>query len=279
MREFAASLLAVFVLGVLPRTMSAMSSSKGRTAKIPVGVQLYSVRDDAAKDLEKVLAALSKAGYEGIEYAGYYGHGAEELRKLQDKYGLACCGTHTGLDTLMGDELAKTIAFNKTIGNKYLIVPWLPDERRATRAVIEETAKLLSDIAEKAGKEGMRVGYHAHAGDFAMVDGRTAWDILFAAASPNVVMQMDTGNARSGGADPLEYLKKYKGRSTTVHLKEYAKGNWKALIGNGEIPWNDVFTACERSGTEWYIVEQEDGDCQPVECVVKDRENLKKMGK
>jgi sugar phosphate isomerase/epimerase len=280
MSKLTASLLAVFVLSVLPRALPAMPSSKGRTAKIPVGVQLYSVRDDAGKDLDAVLAAISRAGYEGIEYAGYYGHSAEELRKLQDKYGLKCCGTHTGLDTLMGDELQKTIDFNKTLGNKYLIVPWLPDERRASRAAWIATAKLFNEIAAKAKAQGMRVGYHAHAGDFQKVDGEAGWDVFFASAQSDVIMQIDTGNARGGGADPLEYIRKYRGRSATVHLKEYARGNGKALIGEGEIPWNDVFAACEKGGgVEWYIVEQEDGEMPMLECVAKDRENLKKMGK
>jgi sugar phosphate isomerase/epimerase len=278
--KVAVSLLVLAVAGILPGRAPGMASGKGRAARIPVGVQLYSVRDDAAKDLEGVFAVLAKAGYDGVEYAGYYGHSAEELRKLQDKYGLKCCGTHTGLDTLMGDELQKTIAFNKTLGNKYLIVPWLPDERRKTKAAIVETAKLLSDIAARAKKAGMRVGYHSHAGDFVKVDGEAAWDILFAAARPGVVMQIDTANARNGGADPLEYIKKYPSQSVTVHLKEYAPDNGKVLIGEGETKWSDVFQACEHGGgTEWYIVEQEDGEVPLLECVAQDRENLRKMGK
>lgn len=97
-------------------------------AKIPVGVQLYSVRDDAAKDLPGTMAAVAKMGYTGIEWAGYHGRTAKELRKLADDLGLKSCGTHTGMETLLGDKLQQTMDYNAELGNKYLIVPWLPPE-------------------------------------------------------------------------------------------------------------------------------------------------------
>ncbi|HLH78770.1 MAG TPA: sugar phosphate isomerase/epimerase, partial [Chthonomonas sp.] len=95
-------------------------------AKIPIGLQLYSVREQCAKDLPGVLKAVAQMGYEGVEFAGYHGYGAAELRKMLDDFGLKCCGAHVGIETLLGDELAKSIEFHKTLGNKFLIVPGLP---------------------------------------------------------------------------------------------------------------------------------------------------------
>ena len=93
--------------------------------KIPIALQLYSLRDDCGKDLPGTLVAVGKLGYQAVEFAGYYGRNAQQLRKLLDESDLKCCGTHTGLDTLLGDNLQRTIEFHKTLGNKFLIVPWL----------------------------------------------------------------------------------------------------------------------------------------------------------
>jgi hypothetical protein len=112
--------------------------------RIPVGVQLYSVRHECEKDLPGTIQKVAKMGYKGVEFAGYYGRDAKTLRKLLDDTGLVCCGTHTQIDTLLGDELPKTIEFNKTIGNKFLIAPGLPGKYRSSRKAWQETAKLFT---------------------------------------------------------------------------------------------------------------------------------------
>ena len=247
--------------------------------KIPVGLQLYSVRQDCEKDLPAVLEAVAKMGYKGVEFAGYYGRKAEELRKLLDKNGLKCCGTHTGLNTLEGDAWKGTVEFNKTIGNKYLIVPGLPGKNVASKEAIIDTAKLFTELAAKGKEVGMYVGYHAHGGDFKKFDGETEWDILFGNAGPDVVMQMDIGNCIGGGGDPYAILKKFPGRSRTIHLKEHG-GKEGAVIGEGDVKWDEVFKLCETTGkTEWYIVEQESYAGTPLDCVKRCLEGLKKMGK
>lgn len=247
--------------------------------KIPIGLQLYSVRQDCAKDLPGVLEAVAKMGYQGVEFAGYHGHTAEQLRKLLDQNGLVCCGTHTGLNTLTGDNFEKTVEFNKTLGNPYLIVPGLPHDKVASRQAVIDTAKLFSELAAKAKPLGMRVGYHAHGGDFRKIDGETVWDLLFGHAGPDVVMQMDVGNCLGGGGDPYAILKKFPGRSATIHLKEHG-GKPGAVVGEGDVRWNEIFELCETTGkTEWYIVEQESYAAAPLECVRRCLENLRKMGK
>ncbi|MGQ9573915.1 MAG: sugar phosphate isomerase/epimerase family protein [Thermoguttaceae bacterium] len=247
--------------------------------RIPIGLQLYSVRDDCAKDLPGVLEAVAKMGYQGVEFAGYYGRPAEQLRKLLDRNGLLCCGTHTGLDTLLGEAWPRTIEFNQTLGNKYLIVPGLPGKYLASKEAILQTARLFSELAAKAKPLGMYVGYHAHGGDFRKFDGQTAWDILFSNASPEVVMQLDIGNCLGAGGDPYAVLQKFPGRSKTVHLKEHG-GKPGAAVGEGDVKWQEVFRLCETTGgTEWYIVEQESYDGPPLDCVRRCLENLRKMGK
>ena len=255
------------------------AQEKASQKKIPIGLQLYSVRGECAKDLPGVLEAVGRMGYQGVEFAGYHGRSAEDLRKMLDDNGLKCCGTHTGLNTLLGDALDGTVKFNQTLGNKFLIVPGMPRERLASVEAAKETAKLFTELAAKVKDQGMRVGYHAHGGDFRKLEGETAWDVLFSNAGPDVVMQLDIGNCIGGGGDPIAVLKKFPGRSATIHLKEHG-GKRGAPVGEGDVDWKQVFELCETTGgTEWYIVEQESYAAGPLDSVKACIENLRKMGK
>lgn len=249
-------------------------------ARVPIALQLYSVRHDCEKDFPGVLKAVAEMGYEGVEFAGFHGFGAEELKKILDDLGLKAAGAHVPLDELLGESFAKTVEFHQTLGNRYLIVPWMPEERRPDRGGWLEAARLFNELNEKARPHGMRVGYHNHTFEFEPMDGELPWDTFFSNTDADVVMQLDTGNAMAGGADPLVFLERYPGRAATVHLKEHAAANDKALIGEGDAPWNEVFRLCESvGGTEWYIVEQETYPVEPLESVKRCLENLKAMGK
>jgi len=249
--------------------------------KIPIGLQLFSVRDDCTRDLPGTLKAVADMGYDGVEFAGYYNRTAEELKKMVDKLGLKVCGSHIGLNTLLGDELEKTVEFNKTLGNKFLIVPWIPEEKRNSKVAWLETAKLFSEIAKKVKRKGMHVGYHNHHMEFMPIDGEMPWDIFYGATSPEVVMQLDTGNALHGKISVdglLDLIKRYPGRALTVHLKEHSATNDKAVIGEGDMKWKQFFKLCETvGGTQWYIVEQESYAYPPVECARKCVQNLRQM--
>ncbi len=245
--------------------------------KIPVGVQLYSVREQAAKDLPGVLEAIGRMGYKGVEFAGYYGWETKprELRKILDANGLQCCGTHTGLETVSGDALKATAELHSILGNTFLIVPSLRAEGAQGWL---DMAKRFDEIAAKAKELGMRVGYHAHAGDFRKIGDTTPWEILFDNTRPAVIMQNDIGNCLAGGGDPVAILKKYPGRSASVHLKEHG-GPENAVIGQGVVPWPEVFDVCETTGgTVWYVVEHETGP-DPMGNIRGCLEGLRKMGR
>ncbi len=245
--------------------------------KIPVGVQLYSVRELAEKSLPPVLEAIGKMGYKGVEFAGYYGWDSKpkELRKLLDANGLKCCGTHTDLETVTGDALKATAELHAILGNTFLIVPSLQAEgAEAWR----EMAKKFNDIAAKAKELGMRVGYHAHQGDFRKLGDKTSWEIFFDNTVPDVIMQMDVGNCLQGGGDPYAILKKYPGRSASVHLKEFG-GPENAVIGQGVVKWPEIFKICESTGgTVWYVVEHETGP-DPMGNIRGCLEGLRRMGR
>src|ERR1043166_2669978 len=212
-------------IGPVP-LFAAGEAPKGKPS---LGVQLYSVRKDCAKDLPGTLNAVGKIGYKAVEFAGYYGRDAKTLRKLLDEAGLKCCGTHIALDTLVGDNLPKTIEFNKTIGNINLIVPSLPEKNRKTKEDWQKTADTFSEIAEKVKPEGMRVGYHNHSVEFVPFNGEIPWDIFFNRASKDVRIQYDIGNACHANADARTYLRKFPGRVVSTHVKPFSRQDPTAL--------------------------------------------------
>jgi len=243
--------------------------------KIPLGVQLYSLRDQCKTDLPGMLAAVSKIGYKGVEFAGYHGRSAKELRKLLDDNGLVACGTHTPYESILDDKLKETVEFNRTIGNKFLIVPWMTGK---TKQEWLDKAKLFNEVSDKVVAEGMLVGYHAHAHDFEKFDGDSAWDIFFGKTKPAVIMQLDTSNCCEGGADPVAVLKKYPGRARSIHVKANGGGP-EAVIGEDKVNWPQVFEFCEtKGGTQWYVLEHETSK-DPLDAVKRSFEALKKMGK
>jgi len=253
-----------------------------------LGVQLYSVRDIAAKDLPGVLQAIAKMGYEGVEFAGPPKHGADALRRMLDDAGLPCCGWHTPFDMLQDDQLDATIALNKTVGNPHIISPGIPAELRETRADWLKMATFFNELAKKLADHGMDTGYHNHYVEFEPLDGEAPWDTFFGHTGPGVIMQLDTGNALRGGADVVAILERYPGRAGTVHLKPYSVAagkddpaqGYRPLIGDDDIPWDDVFRLCETTGgTAWYIVEYESDAFPPLEAVDRCLKKLRAMGK
>lgn len=249
-------------------------------ARIPIALQLYSVREDCQRDLEGTLQAVAEMGYEGVEFAGYYGRTAPELRALLDRFGLKVAGTHAGYRTVTDGELAATIGFNQIIGNPYLVVPSLPAEHRVSLHAWQDSAHFLASLAEKVQPHGLRAGFHSHAAEFQPVDVQMPWDVIAAHSSPAVILQLDLGNTLGAGVNPLPFLEKYIDRAVTVHLKDRSSTNPNALIGEGEIDWPEVFRLCESSGvTEWYIVEQERYAYPPLECVRRCLDSLRAMGR
>jgi len=245
-------------------------------SNIPIALQLYSVREDCAKDLPSVLEQLAKMGYEGVEFAGYYGYDAKSLRKLLDDLGLKVAGTHIGIDTLLGDNLKGTIEFNQILGNKFLIVPGLPAEYNNSKAAWLKTAAIFNEIDQQLRPLGLYTGYHNHHTEFTPLDGELPWDTFFGNTDSRVVMQFDTGNAMHGGAEPLQFIKRYPGRALTVHMKEFSKSDSGALVGEGDMPWKEVLATLEAQGaTQWYIIEQESYKFAPLVCVDKCLQNLK----
>jgi len=240
------------------------------------------VRDDCARDFFGTIAQVAAMGYAGVEFAGYHGASAADLRKVLDDHGLRCAGNHTGFNLLQDDKIDETIAFHATLGCTNLVVPWLPEETRVTPEACHTTADKLNAIVEKLKPHGMRTGFHCHEGDMRPLEGgKSAWDLLAEYTGSDFIMQYDTANGLSGGADPVQPILDWPGRGITVHLKEWSGEHGAKVIGEGQIPWSKVFEACETvAGTRWYIVEHESYEgMTPLEAVDACLKNLRAMGK
>ncbi len=244
--------------GLATASVPTLAQPASKRKKLPVGLELWSVRDLCAKDLPGVLKAVAEAGYDGVEFAhSYYGHDAEAIRKLLDQNGLKSCGMHMTVQHLKGKALEETIRIHKVLDTPYLIVSSLPRKTMQSKKAILETAKWFNELAQQLKEHGMRVGYHCHAHDFDPLDGSTAWELIGENTNPEVILQLDTANCLSGGADPYAMLRKFPGRAVSVHLKEHG-GPPGAVFGEGEVRWDEVFDICETiGGTKWYVIEDE----------------------
>lgn len=255
--------------------LTGCATEKSARKKIPVGVQLYSVRESCKTNFPGTIAALAKLGYNGVEFAGYWNYSAAEIRQWLDADGIVACGSHTPYEMVRPDKLQATIEFNQTIGNHFIIVP---DMTAKTQAAWIERAKEFSDLAAQLKPLGLSIGYHSHWHDFHPVEGALPWEIFGEHTSPDVILQLDTSNCCDGGADPLTELKKFPGRTRSIHIKPNGGGP-EAVIGEDKIDWNDVFNWCEtRGGTQWYVMENE-SSVNPMGTMARTMAALKKFGK
>jgi len=247
------------------------------TKKIPVGIQLYSLRDVMPKDVPGTLRKVAEMGYAGVEWAGYYNLSGSELRKMLDDCNLVCLGSHTGVEMLEKDAFEKTVAINKALGTDRLIVPW-GDVKN-----VSKTIERLNTAYTRAKTCGMRVGYHNHAHEFAVVDGKTFFERIFAETPNDFLVQLDIGWAAHAGLDLAAIsaiLRKYAKRIETVHVKEFSRSNPTAAVGEGDVDWAQIFPILEKeTAIQGYIVEQEHFAIGPLESAKICIDNIRKLGR
>ena len=263
-------------MAVSPAVSNAVESGK----RIPIAFQLYAVRGEFAQDVPGTLMKLGKLGYKAVEFWGYGGtpnvyqnYSATELRRFLDDSGLKCCGMHMELKALAKDNLRRTIENNRTLGSEYLNVA-AAQEKMHSGSSIAELAEFLNQTAKECHAENMTVGYHAHPFDFEKINGRFAWDLLFSQMDAAVNMQMDVGNCLAGKGDPIAMLKKFPGRTRSIHIKEHEEKTFDSDF------YKEVFHLCETSsGTKWYIVEMGGKDGNGFEVPQEALEKLHRLGK
>lgn len=246
---------------------------------LPVGLQMWSLRDDCREDFFGTVRKVADLGFAGVEFAGFYGHKASEVKRVLEGCGLKAAGSHVGLDQLAEQQILETLEFHRELECPFVIVPWLPEEMRNSPASVSTTVAQFVELAERVSEAGMLTGFHNHEADMKPLEGgKSAWQLIAEGTPENFVLQYDTCNGKMGGVDVVQPILDYPGRAKTVHLKGYPPGT---PAGEGNTDWSAVFQACETTGgTEWYIVEHEEYQLgTPFECVQKCAFNLRQLGK
>lgn len=251
---------------------------------LPIAVQVYSVREEAERDFAGTMKKLGEMGYDGVELAGLYGKSAEEIRDSIKAAGLTAISAHVSYDELAGD-LEKTLQDYETIGCRYIVIPWLGEDRRFGTALYEETIKEIPVISEGCKKHGMTLLYHNHDFEFAKtLDGTYALDQLYAEVPADVLgAEPDTCWIKVGGPDPSEWLKKYSGRCPLVHVKDFrrkADGVDLLALGEGEQDFPTLVKTAKECGAQWLVIEQDDHPYgTPMGDMKKSLNYLKELGK
>jgi sugar phosphate isomerase/epimerase len=232
--------------------------------------------------LEKIKAM----GFSGVELCRWYDWTdmfdkwtAEEIKDVSQRLGLDIVSAHIPYYMIKPNRLDELTGFCDQVGMSFAIVASLPEAQFESKDALLEVAASFNRAAALLESKDIQVGYHCHGGDFKPVEGEIPWEILFDNTSPEVVMQLDIGNARHGGADPNHYLEKYPGRATLVHIKEYDSEKPAAAVGDGEIDWPQVMELCEDLHQPvWYIIEQEEEEFDPWYCAKQSLNYLRSIG-
>ncbi|TVY09677.1 sugar phosphate isomerase/epimerase family protein [Paenibacillus cremeus] len=229
--------------------------------RMGIGLQMYTLRNETAADFAGTLRQVVELGYEGVEFAGYGGLAAEELKALLQELNLKAIGAHVSLKNLR-ENLQGEIDYLKTIGGTYLICPFVAVEERDVESW-KRLFPFFQEIGAEARKQGLVFAYHNHAFEFEVnVGDEFVFDAMYSQTTPEAVqVEMDVCWVQFAGQDPLAYIPRYAGRLPLLHLKDFTKdeeGKMKTLeVGTGDVQLQGVIAAASDAGVEWLIVEQD----------------------
>jgi sugar phosphate isomerase/epimerase len=248
---------------------ASVAPAASKKTRIPIGLELYSVREELKKDLMGTVRGVAKMGYEDVEfYAPYFDWTpayAKDVRKLLDDLGVRCLSTHNSSTSFTTENLPHAIELNQILGSKFVVMasPGRVDNLDGWKAV----ADILNRGAEKLKPAGLRVGFHNHLTEFIPIRGKRPMEVLAASTGKDVMLQLDVGPCVEAGSDPVAWINANPGRIRSMHCKDWSPnpGNaYKVLFGEGAVPWKKVFQAAEKTGgIEFYLIEQE-GSAYPA---------------
>ena len=222
-----------------------------------IALQLYTVRDETAKDFKGTLRAVAEIGYHGVEFAGYGGLGSKELAAALSEYGLKTVGSHVGL-TLLEQDIDREISYCLEIGSPYLIVPWIDKSLLAQAETLKKFIDQLNDYGRRCQARGLTLAYHNHQFEFETVDGKTLLERIIEATDPALVkFEIDTYWAAFAGVDPITLIRQLSGRVATLHLKDMSPERTFTEVGTGTLDIAGYIEAGQAAGVTTYIVEND----------------------
>ncbi|PEJ59259.1 sugar phosphate isomerase [Bacillus sp. AFS002410] len=242
---------------------------------LPIALQLWSVKEDAELDFFGTLEKVAKMGYDGVEFAGYYGKSASEIKAVLNKLGLKAAGAHVSADQIL-HQIDDVIAFETELGNKYIVCPWANFN---SLEEWKEFAEQLQHSGKKLSEAGLSLVYHNHAHELVAVENEYILDILLNAVPSNLLKaELDTYWLEFAGVDAVEFMSKYKGRTPLIHVKDMAQSKEESTeIGNGIMNIKGIVQQAKLNSVEWLIVEQEAFTKPQLVSVEIGLNNLKKI--
>ncbi|MFT4204470.1 MAG: sugar phosphate isomerase/epimerase [Chitinophagaceae bacterium] len=257
-----------------------------RRKQTPIGIQLYTLRDEISKGIETVIAGIAKAGYNYIETFGfakgqYFDLSVADFGALMKKYGLRTWSGHYGIDhffkTGSFDDVDAAIGAAKVLGQKYVTVPYIGDSLRKTATDIDKLVANFNIAAERVAAAGLKMAYHSHSFEFEKVDGVMFYEKLLQNSNPkHLDLELDLYWAVRAGQDPIQWFEKYPGRFKLVHVKDMDKqdSHLTTEVGKGSIDFAKIFSHAKQAGIEYYIVEQENFSIPAFESVTESAKAL-----
>lgn len=222
---------------------------------MPIAVQMYTLREETEKDFVGTLRRVAEIGYRGVEFAGFGGLSAREVKKLLAELNLTPAGAHIGLDAIERDP-GGVFDYQLAIGNPYVVIPYLPAPE--TLDGWAELASRLNAVGEQCRRNDLQLCYHNHAHEFVQIDGKYGLDLLYQLTDARLVKaEFDCYWIQKAGQHPAAYLRRYAGRTPLLHVKDMTPDGDFAEFGAGILPWNEILPAARTAGTQWYIVEQD----------------------
>ncbi|GAB4529980.1 MAG: sugar phosphate isomerase/epimerase [Anaerolineae bacterium] len=230
------------------------SSVTGAWREMKPGLQLYSVRDEADKDLPGVLEAIAQMGYRGVEFAGFLGYDPRDLRRYLDSLGLAAIGTHTHFIEIE-QSARQVIQDHHTLGATYCTVPYFKAD---TVDAWREFADRLNQWGDRFKEAGLRLGYHNHHFEFEPLEDTTPFDILRQVCHPDLVhLELDVAWAQKGGHNPATLIASLGAQSPLIHIKDLSGTGGDVNLGEGVVDMAAVLKAADQAGVVWGIVERD----------------------
>ncbi|WP_158972456.1 sugar phosphate isomerase/epimerase [Paraglaciecola sp. L3A3] len=252
--------------------LTACSSSQGSAEEEfkvpPISVQLWSVKDALSADFKGTLEQIADMGFQGVEFAGNYGPYADDpigLKNYLASIGLKPSGAHVGFKLLRGEKLDKNLDYLKALGVDMVIIP--ADSRAWNANGVDALSKDLVQLSKKAAAKNMLIGYHNHDKEFNEHLDATFWDYIATHTPNKVVLQLDVGWVNFAGKNPVEYVKRYPGRTLTTHLKvrnyhgpnRTPQGDASPILGEDNFDWAELIkNEIKYGGTRWLVIEQEE---------------------
>jgi sugar phosphate isomerase/epimerase len=253
--------------------------------KTQIGLQLYTLRDTIGKDPKGVLKKVSEFGYKKLETYAYgdgqiFGMPFSEFGSYTKGLGMAVTSGHYPLEMAKSDKWEKAVTDAKSIGQQYMVVPWINEPERGTIDSYKKICEALNKAGEVCNKNGIRFGYHNHAFEFETVEGQIPYDVMLKELDPKMVgMELDIYWVYRAGKDALKMFEQNPGRFEQWHVKDMDKTNKdrNADVGTGSIDWKGIFAKAKQSGMKHFYVEQETYPGEPIDSVAASIKNLKSL--